>query len=241
MATRICIMGNSHVACLREAWDTYQDKSDSIALDFFAAPATGLAALELKDGCIGTTDDRVRRSLRITSGGRDSLRLADYDAFLLMDLRVRVPRLVRAISSAVAAQCSEDAIAASIGLPLGLMVRSQTDASIYVGHAPLFASDKPQSRLRSYDELYDVMVAKLARHDLLLLRQPAETILYPCSTHMRFSVGSSRLLPHWRTGETLKQPPEDVGHMNSAYGQLFLRDFFQRLNDDRSMGDANRP
>ena len=44
-----------------------------------------------------------------------------------------------------------------------------------------------------------------------------------------------------RTGETLKQPPEDVGHMNSAYGQLFLRDFFQRLYDDRSMGEANRP
>lgn len=224
----ICIIGNSHVGSLKNAWNALKAKPESISVEFFAAPGDSLAALELKDGVIGATDEEVAERLRFTSGGNDQLRPADYDAFLLVGLGVRVPPIVHGISSAVVAQCCADVVSSSVALRLGLMIKSETDAAIYVSHVPLLAAEKPLPAYRPYAELYPLMKSHLDGHDMHLLRQPAETVLLPCNTHMRYSVEAE--------SAASSTPPGKINvHMNAEYGRIYLRDFFQRLSEEEQV------
>ena len=222
----LCIIGNSHVGSLKNAWTALATKPEAISVEFFASPADSLTALELKDGVIGAADEEVAERLRLTSGGKDQIRPKDYDAFLLVGLGLRVPPIVHGISSAVVAQCCADVVSSSGALRLGLMIKSETDAAIYVSHTPLLAAETPLPAYRPYAELYPLMKSHLDAHGMELLEQPAETVLLPCNTHMRYSVEAD--------GPIASTLPGKVNvHMNAAYGQIYLRDFFQRLSEDQ--------
>lgn len=81
--TRIAVIGNSHVASLRNGWEQVGHRHDAIHLDFFAAPHPGFNELELGPGLRfgipeGGVGARTARLIR-TINGRDAIDLGEFD------------------------------------------------------------------------------------------------------------------------------------------------------------------
>ncbi len=74
---RLCLLGNSHVAALKLGF------SGSEAV-FFASPSRTLRTLQPQDGELVSTDPDLRRRLAKSSGGAETIRVSEFDAFLVV-------------------------------------------------------------------------------------------------------------------------------------------------------------
>lgn len=91
---RLCVIGNSHVACLKLAAEA--PPAGLPPADWFAASANSTSALRLAENRFLTADDsRVRRQFAAVSGGRERIDLADYDAFALVGICVQLRDVLR--------------------------------------------------------------------------------------------------------------------------------------------------
>lgn len=228
-ATRLCIIGNSHTACLKEAWTGMSPAFPHIEIVFFAASANGLATLELKDGCLESADAEVTSSMRYTSGGMDRIPLAEFDAFLVHGLNFLVPEFLRFLSKAVISQCLDDIFAAAPNIAICSKIRHATGVDVYSGHNPLRAVDQPLMRMLGYERVYAQMSAKLQPQGIRVVQQPAETILQPTGTRIEFSRGSNRLDLGKSSPEQRRHPEHEDRHMNADFGRLFLEQFLARV------------
>lgn len=99
MSRRLCVVGNSHIAALKLAFDRARDAGGSVLesaeITFFGAPRDGLRHVTQEDGVIHPGRKGVRENFLRISGGMDQIRLADFDAFLLVGLNVSIKRLLR--------------------------------------------------------------------------------------------------------------------------------------------------
>ena len=98
---RVCILGNSHVACIKVAWDELGKSHTDYCLTFCAAPGRRLDAMELSGDHLVPSNPQLRRDILTTSGGRDSIAIRDHDAFCIVGLGFRFPVLDLSFSSAV--------------------------------------------------------------------------------------------------------------------------------------------
>ena len=90
---RLCVIGNSHVACLKL---TAEAPDRLPPTDCFAASANSTASLRLVENRFLATDDaRVNRQFAAVSGGRERIDLAAYDAFALVGIRVQLRDVLR--------------------------------------------------------------------------------------------------------------------------------------------------
>lgn len=76
----VCVLGNSHVAMLREAG------TPAVAPTYFAAPRRTVASLEPREGVLVSPDARVRGRFRRTSGGAEAIVPERFDAFVVVGL-----------------------------------------------------------------------------------------------------------------------------------------------------------
>lgn len=97
--TRLCVIGNSHVAALKLGWDRIGAGAlpgwSGTSATFFGAPSDGMRHVQLEDGCIVPTRPKIAENFRFLSGGLDRIRLADFDAVLLVGLNVSSKRILR--------------------------------------------------------------------------------------------------------------------------------------------------
>src|ERR1700748_2002214 len=86
----ICVIGNSHTAAFKQAWDNRAPAvADGVSLTFFAARSQYLDTLVYEPGAFVSRDPELSERLRLTSGGKDRIDLADYDAFVLIGMGYR--------------------------------------------------------------------------------------------------------------------------------------------------------
>jgi hypothetical protein len=222
---RICVLGNSHVASLKQGLDT-MGPSD-IAWDFFAAPARTLAGLERKGHKLVATTETLKKTIAYTSGGKTEIDIAAYDAFLVYGLRLRMPVVEQRLSSAVQRQVCIDTLARTLNLRTFSLVRQATQAPIYVGHDPQEARTGEIATAApglAYGEVYEIMKAEILSRRASLIRQPQETFHDDWFTKERFSEGSTRL----DIGRDPANPfhdEDDNKHMNGDYGRIWLEHF----------------
>ena len=60
---KICVLGNSHIASLKNGWDRVGQKYPDIELVFFGARGAGLDGLELDGKALVAANDDLRHSL----------------------------------------------------------------------------------------------------------------------------------------------------------------------------------
>jgi hypothetical protein len=85
--SRLCMIGNSHLACLKLAADREPGLLPAAAVDYFAGSAFSMESIRLADGHFLTTDDRrLKRQMNAVSAGKDRIDLRAYDAFVLVGL-----------------------------------------------------------------------------------------------------------------------------------------------------------
>lgn len=85
MTGRICMLGNSHLACIKLAADEAGADGGLPPVDWFAASANAIGALRCDEGrALVAEDPATRDQFAAVSGGRTRIELADYDAFALV-------------------------------------------------------------------------------------------------------------------------------------------------------------
>jgi len=84
--TRLCLMGNSHLAALKLGWDRLRDAHPDVAVTFFGSRGAGVCkGMRLEGGAlVPSAQDLV--NFRWTSGGLKEIRLEDFDCFALVAL-----------------------------------------------------------------------------------------------------------------------------------------------------------
>jgi hypothetical protein len=236
---KVCVIGNSHAACIKRAWDEFlvPKFKDSFELTFFAARGQKLKDLALKNGELVPLTDRLRKSIEFTSDGFSSIRLKEYDVFLLVGLQAKPFYLENSnFSSAVTKLALNDNYVSKIFFEVLTKIRKEVDSKIYIGHTPLPKNINRENL--EHDESISEMYLKgleLANDELFkkfdaeLLPQPAITLTGNSrNTHSNYSVGSTRLSvgDEIDNAEHLK---EDRFHMNTLFGKAWLEEFFEKL------------
>ena len=94
MTGRLCVIGNSHAACLKLAGDA--DPAGLPGAAYFAASANLTGRLRLVEGrFLAAEDAELARQFAAVSGGQTRIDLADYDAFALVGICLRPRDLFR--------------------------------------------------------------------------------------------------------------------------------------------------
>jgi hypothetical protein len=86
----VCLIGSSHTSALFHAWKNrpFSVQRD-FSLTFFAAAGKRLGSLRLDDGVLLPEEERVREMFVRTSGGKDRIVPADYDAIVIYAFGLR--------------------------------------------------------------------------------------------------------------------------------------------------------
>lgn len=232
---KLCIIGNSHLACIKTGWDKIAGAHSDIEPVFFGAPVDHIRRLVVKPskrrnrGLLVPRTKVLRKSMVNTSGGLNQIKIQDYDAILLFGMFLTVPLVHMKLSAAVRAQVVRDSVHETTCYQTIEKVREiSTKVPVFVGHDPLQArqlAENPNppldADLFSYDEAFAAMEAELAETDVTLLAQPAETIGAGLVTQEAWSKGSSRLDIGTEHSESA-HAGLDIRHMNAEYGALFL-------------------
>jgi hypothetical protein len=231
--TRLAIIGNSHVAALKLAWDA-GGFDDAVTVTFFAAPGRGNVRFEAEDGALVPVSERTRESILHTSGA-DRVAPETFDAFLIYGLH-KSPALdedISALSAAVRRALVIDRVTGQPNYRILTQLRSITDKPIFVGlsprlaetgaalAAPVVAPDAEYALLM--EEVYGPLNARL-------VPQPAETLTAGGQATLgAFSQGSQRLVTPGRALRSTDHGETDNTHMNADYGRLWLAAFLPML------------
>jgi hypothetical protein len=84
--TRVCIIGNSHLAAWKLGWDRLREGAKDFDVTFFGSPRNTMHALSVQEGRLVPTLPELQNSLVFTSGGTGEIVAADYDLFCLVGL-----------------------------------------------------------------------------------------------------------------------------------------------------------
>lgn len=225
MKINLCVLGDSHVAAMKNAWDKISIEYPGLEITFFAARENGLSDLYLTDDCLVPNNSELSKSLVLTSKGKDKIEILNYDIFLVYGLKLYVPNIdARYSESLIARQCS-DVIRRSLNNKICLKLKKTTNVPVFCGHKPQKAHDG-QFIVGLNNKTYQVAFKSLESaisDDLILLSQPDVTISSnKWNTKKEFSIGSTRL----DVGDFISNqlhPNHDVGHMNQEYGVVWLR------------------
>lgn len=251
--TRICFIGNSHLAAVKLGWDATSREHPDLRASFFGAPAAGMShMLPGNGGYLVSCRDAVTAQLQAL-WGVDRFRPDDYDVLCLigMGLSPKIPvRLYGSFRSSLhrnrtgdfrllSPECFQAAangwLAKAVGAQLLARLRevSQRPVVITAQAAPCLLPGQEQpawldAALACGDDrlLLDTFVeavGQLPGVNLLVL-QPETTKLNPLVTKPEYAEGSQRLSPEFSDHDD-----DNSNHMNAAYGALLLRDVFRLL------------
>ncbi len=243
--TRICFIGDSHLAALKLGWPSSADDSRDIQPVFFAAPAKGIRDLAVSSGELVASNDDLRGHLQRTSGGRTSIG-GDYDHYLVHGLELgislaldsyRILRRQNAVAPDRAggdafAHALESALSNSLAFRTAAKLRQITGAPITLSPVPI-ASVKFQylrAKLKKNGASQDMADAfargsrRMAREfDGRFLPQPARTLAEDMlATEPCYSSGPARF--------HMRRAPDDPSHMNAQYGAAVLEDFLSGID-----------
>jgi hypothetical protein len=221
---RVCLIGNSHSACLKLAWDSLKVRYPQITLTFFAQRGAGIADLEPRDGVLVPATEPLKKAITHTSGGHSQIDLQDFDAVLIVGLTCGYPLVNSHYSYAAALQTLRDLTPKTVAFELIDKIRRISDLPIFVVHQPLrshFGEPDREHDLGPYRRLVDALNDELMQDvGAILLRQPAQTITNCFYTRPEFAVGSLRLdIGGNLTGTDAANPHS---HMNERYGDIYL-------------------
>ncbi|WP_198007895.1 glycosyltransferase family 32 protein [Methylovulum miyakonense] len=244
---KVCVMGNSHLAALKLAWDELVVDNNRNELVFFGARANAMVHMEIRNGCLFPTDELTKQDIIFTSGGLESIDFNGFDAVLLYGLAcdVRIFSLALAthkleniedpsrqvMTQACFTRVCQDVVSHNLLYKLAAMVRSVVDLPIFISPSPFpsrecvndpskwdfLAGNYCQSIQKGY---YDGIKNAFQALQGIMIFQPEDTITDFLFTKPHFSSGSIRLTE----GLSTAHPADDYVHMNKSYGIEFLKD-----------------
>lgn len=172
MTKKICLIGNSALACVKKAWENASLEVRSQAdLTFFASSAYSTEKLFLRGSALSSDDDKVREQFVLTSGGSSDIDILSFDLFVIYGLSFECRDYLRAfkthalledkdcsgsrslMSEEMHYQLISDLYEMRPGKRLAKAISAVSDAAIVLGSAPLptEVALRPGQLLASFD------------------------------------------------------------------------------------------
>lgn len=226
----LCIVGNSHVASLKQGWDAIRRRYPDVEITFFGSPANSLSAVEARGATIVPANKNLEKAFEFTSGGKREIATGEYSAFLCYGMGLQLPVVDLRLSSAVRQALLKDSIQSTLSMKVATLLRAVSGNPVHVGHNPQFATPrKPKvTRTHPYAQVFDSLADVMRPDGLTLVPQPAATLdTDGWSTRPEFGIGSKRLV----IGEEERLHPEsERAHMNGVFGELYLTELLSRIS-----------
>jgi hypothetical protein len=222
---QICVIGNSHAACLKLAWDRLKVSYPKVALTFFADRAMGITTLEPRNGVLAPPSDRLRKVLAHTSGGRQIIDFRHYDVVLAVGLNHAYPLAIGHYSLGAARRALLDYLPQSSAIDLVRKIRQISGIPIFLAHQPLLkhiGKTDEEADTAPYRTLVDALNADFIQEmGAVLLPQPPQTITNYYYTRDEYAVGSTRLDIGDRYSN-IEHAETQRSHMNARFGDIYL-------------------
>lgn len=247
MTKKVLIIGNSHIASLKNGWDLLkQQKRETSELLFLGARRDRVSKLEITNGCLYSHNDEVSKSFEYTFGNKQvDLNVLKPSAILFygMDMHIPIEFFYKSasglFSKAVQNIAFSDMVNTAWSFKVIQRVRAHFSGSIYVA-MPFRASPTPQANevssaleKNNADFIKTVAYANRCfyrRLGIEYIPQPFETFdVETFRSHFSFSQGSTRLAVGFDNDDE-QHPETDLNHMNAEFGAIFLRKMIDTIN-----------
>ena len=235
---KICIIGNSHIACLKFGWDLIKDGYPNDSITFFGAHHLYLFDTAVENGKIVPLTDTVRQSFKITSDGLDCIDLSDYDFVVLHGIMNDLLYFKghyffrnRFYSEQVKDLHVQNMLNIHPALHMIRLVSSVSPIPLLVSHKPFraFHIQSESVSQNDYETLVSAMSRDLGKLGAIFFEQPRETINNYHYTFISYAKSSMRLPPH--NQETDFHEEGEINHMNSEFGEIYLHHLFRKIAD----------
>lgn len=247
--SRICIIGNSHLAALLQAHREGLYKSEHHEFDFWGVPGEKFKSMRYKDGALSLEDPAATRFAKSAWGeGKERLKISDYDQLvfcggsitlyrLMNDIRIVLDKRKNFLSTGymragikawMADQMTVkmiEEIKADMDIPVGLTPRPMTC------EIDGMKTDYPAEGFEKINaEVMPVYIEACKKADIIPILQPKSTLVRGFHTDDKYSVGGARFDVEGKPGQVAKVEKRFRAHMNVDYGALILREIDQTLH-----------
>lgn len=254
---RVCVIGNSHIAAIKQAWDILSPEYPELEMAFFASGGMRLKALKAIDGkLIPSTKYLANRVYSNT--GANSIDPNQYDMFILAALGYGLTQIIftaidyrsdsmntgqSSYKHLVSDECFKEAAIGKLDSMAVTSVlrelRSLSDKPIVLLAQPLPSARKLhrdktghfKDLLNYGDKLMDIWKdygRKLSKeYDVKIIYQPEVTVKEKFFTRGKFSGGVH--LSKKLDDYTRPAPKADMHHMNADFGKLMIKSAMRHI------------
>lgn len=228
---RLCIFGDSHYACLKQAELQGLVDTSGVDLEYWGHVGGRFRYLEFRDGAVHPLDDfTARRFAKFNAKGREFLPAADFDVIHVTGARVYVWRLFHQVlrgltqgpflSQGLARRILVDGLRGQAGYRLAAGLASTGTARVLLSPTAYYTADPdrfgdlvtPEMAAlipERVPEFWDIMHRTAAEDGIDLLRQPEVTVTAGLFTDPAYAVANH-------------VEKQDFEHHNAAYGAEIL-------------------
>jgi hypothetical protein len=229
---RLCIFGDSHYACLKQAEVQGLVDVQGVELEYWGHVGGRFRYLEFRDGAIHPVDEfTARRFAKFNAKGRLHLSAADFDVVLVVGARIYVSRvfsgLLRSlcqgplVSRGLQRRILTDWLREQAGYRLAEGLARTGMARILLSPVAYYTEESPALPSSVTPEIAAILPERVPEFwqilqdvaiedGITLIRQPEETVISGLFTSEAYAVAD-----HVRK--------RDHEHHNAAYGALILK------------------
>jgi hypothetical protein len=244
---KILIIGDSHVASLKQGWENIKSDFPACNVSFVAARGRNVKHFKLKQGVLFSEVPHVTKSIEATFGKSEvNLIQLDPDVVLFYGMGLTFPNSFLQSCSKLQysinfiEQCLTDMFS-QYGYQLVKMICEHIQKNVFIS-APFvaFPPTKKVSGTNNDSEVHILDILAFANNSVFqkfnveYVLQPVETFdVELLRTYPSYTSGSQRLLVD-SDAEVELHPLDDIDHMNREFGSCFLRAFMIRALDKRN-------
>ena len=239
---KIGILGNSHVASLKQAWDRIGADHPTIEMVFFAHRGTQMSGMQAVAGKLVPDNPNLREAIIQVSGGRPEFDPAEYDAIVIYGLGASVFIFDEEgpYSKKVMTIAAENLAKNNVSYTLLERLVGISSKPIYIGHNPFIAAygaithEGAEKYLASVERLNKLIYQPMGAR---LLPQPS--IVNGDKTDPIYAKGAPGLRVEANAQDT-RYPDHHRLHMNDAFGELWLGQFLPLIETAPASTSAKR-
>ena len=237
---KLCILGNSHIACIKHAWDNIAERYPGVDVVFFGSSANTLEHAKAEQGVLVPGTEQVARSWELTSGGSRELAVERFDHVVVhgvLPFLTRWERLFRWVNKNQTASSAFVRDCFWRGHPLTHKVLAQVDQLdksrilLTPRPSPVRQGEEVPLPEAGYRELESFMASGFRALGYRVRLQPLASLTQGFHTFRRYNEDAIGL---GKRPENLTRAPEgDRTHMNLAFGELYLDDLLSALDKEQ--------
>lgn len=240
---KVCIVGNSHIACVKKAWDSSEASlSEKFTLTFFGSHADTLLNTTSDEYGIYPSTEQVCNSFKLTSGGHDHISFDKYDALVLHGFSPSFRNylsLSNYLEKHSVTSRFRDECFFNISLTMGKMIESalKSKLPVYITPRPCVSYNK-QEEIVEKDKISEEVYGKVMSFvkdgfkskSLIYIPQPVETLMYYNFTNKKYNEAGIGLGAVPKNDNSHVLSSSNLTHMNELYGKVYLESLFSRLS-----------